>query len=121
MTPMIDVVFLLLIYFIMTLEPVPLFAHLNVFAPSADAPPPENTEKPPEVIRIGVYSDGYTFDGTPVMERQLDRFLNTLARASKTQTVLILCAVDSTHGSLVRLLNLCAKHGLTNLSVVSAN
>jgi biopolymer transport protein ExbD len=121
MAPMIDVVFLLLIYFIMTLEPIPIFANLNVFTPSTDAPPKVQPDKPPEVIRIGVYSDGFTFDEISVTERQLDNFLRTLSRASKTQTVLILCATDSKHGSLVRLLNICAKYEMTNLSVVSAN
>jgi len=119
-TPMIDVVFLLLIYFIATLEPIPIFAHLNVYTPSPDAPPKEKPVDPPSLIRIEVHAEGYTFDGVPVTDRQLDGFLGTLARASKTQSVLIMCSMDAPHGKLVKVLNFCARHELENLSIMDA-
>lgn len=122
MTPMIDVVFLLLIYFVMTMEPPDVFANLNVFTPSPDSPPPkEKPEEPPEVIKIGVFSDGYQFDGVTVTEVTLQRYLGKIGAVNKNTTVMILCASDSSHGSLVRLLNNCAKFGLTNLSVMPGN
>jgi biopolymer transport protein ExbD len=121
MTPMIDVVFLLLIYFVMTMQPLDIFAHLEVYAPSSDAPPREQPRDPPSLIRIGVYSDGFTFDESVVTLEQVDRYLSMLASASATQSVIILCATNSYHGNLVQVLNICAKYGLTNLSVVSAN
>jgi biopolymer transport protein ExbD len=104
----------------MTMEPTPIFAHLDVFTPSSDRSqqPPKD---PPSLIRIGVHGDGYTFDGVSVPFAQLDGFLSRLAQASTTQSVLIQCALDSPHGNLVQLLNVCAKYGLSNLSVVSAN
>ncbi len=119
MTPMIDVVFLLLIYFVMTLEPTDIFAHLNVYTPSTDAPPKEQKD-PPSLIRIGIYPDGIAFDDVQVTVTQLEGFMSRLAAASTTQSVLITCSVDSVHGNLVEVLNLCAKYNLTNLSVVSA-
>lgn len=119
MTPMIDVVFLLLVYFVMTLQPTDLFAHLNVFTPSADAAT-EAPKDPPSLIRIGVYPTGYTFDDLAVSSTQLESFLARLATASKTQSVLIECSVESRHGNLVAVLNMCAKFGFSNLSVVSA-
>lgn len=118
MTPMIDVVFLLLVYFVMTLQPTDLFAHLNVFTPSAEAAT-EAPKDPPSLIRIGVNPGGYTFDGLVVSSTQLESFLARLASASKTQSVLITCSVDSRHGRLVAVLNMCAKFELDNLSVVS--
>ena len=120
-TPMIDVVFLLLIYFIATLEPLPIFAHLNVYTPSSDAPPKEKPVDPPSLIRVEVHEGGFTFAGLPVTERQLDGFLGTLARASKSQSVLIMCSLTAPHGRLVKVLNFCAKHELTNLSIMDAN
>ena len=118
MTPMIDVVFLLLIYFVMTLQPLDVIAHLDAYTPSSEKTAPTRND-PPSLIRIGVYAEGYTFDDAPVDEANLDTFLSVLARASKTQSVLIICDLDSRHGRLIRVLDMCAKHGLTNLSVVS--
>ena len=118
MTPMIVVVFLLLIYFLMTMQPLAVIAHLDVYTPSSDAQR-ATQQDPPSLIRIGVHRDGYTFDGTAVGEGNLETFLEVLARASKTQSVLIICDGASPHGRLVRVLDLCAKFGLTNLSVVS--
>lgn len=118
MTPMIDVVFLLLIYFLLTMQPQNVVAHLDVYAPSSERTPPTQKD-PPSLIRIGIYSDGYTFDDASVDKANLETFLSVLARASKTQSVLIICDVNARHGRLVGVLDLCAKHGLTNLSVVS--
>lgn len=120
MTPMIDVVFLILIYFVFTMEPIDIYAHLNVYTPSSDAPPKEKID-PPSLIRIGVYPDAYTFDDVPVTFNQLDGFLERLAKAKKDQSVLVQCGLGSRHGSLVRVLNSCAKYELRNLSVVSTN
>ena len=120
MAPMIDVVFLLLIYFVMTIQPVEVAAHLEVLTPSSDSAPREQAD-PPSLIRIGIYSDGFTFDDSTVNLDLMESFLSTLSKASSTQSVLIQCAVDSPHGSLIQILNLCAKYTLKNLSIVSAN
>lgn len=122
MTPMIDVVFLLLIYFVMTMEPPDVFANLNVFTPSPDAPPPKETpEEPPEVIKVGIFPDGLQFDGVTVTEETLQKYLGKIGAVNKNTTVMILCSADSSHGALVRVLNNCAKFGLTNLSVMPGN
>jgi biopolymer transport protein ExbD len=119
MTAMIDVVFLLLVYFVMAMPQRDVIAHLDVYTPSAEAQPREEPADPPSLIRIGVQADGVRFDGVPVSLSRLDQFLGTLSKASTTQSVLITCGSDSRHGSLVMVLNLCARHGLTNLSVTS--
>ena len=118
MTPMIDIVFPLLIYFLWTYQSLDVVAHLDVYTPSSErtATTPRD---PPSLIRIGVYAHGYTFDETPVDEANLDTFLTLLARASKTQSVLIICDLESGHGRLIKVLDMCAKYGLTNLSVAS--
>ena len=79
MTPMIDVVFLLLIYFVMTMEPLDVFANLNVFIPSPDQPPPkEKPDEPPEVIKVGILKDGFQFDGFTVREETLEKYLGKI-------------------------------------------
>ena len=119
MTPMIDCVFQLLIFFLVTMKFEDIIAHLDVYRPSPDphAPPPK--EKIDEMVTVGVFSDGFTINERPMGLEALDRMLNKLAGYSRTQTILIKCAPDSPHERLIQLLDLCAKNKLENLSVLS--
>jgi biopolymer transport protein ExbD len=119
MTPMIDCVFQLLIFFLVSMKFEDIIAHLDVYRPSPDpnrpvTPPPDN-----EMVTIGVFSDGFTINDKPMGLDSLDRMLNKLAGYSLTQTILIKCAPDSPHQKLIELLDLCAKNKLSNLSVLS--
>ena len=118
MTPMIDVVFQLLIYFLVTIQPRDVLAHLDVFRPSPDQRQQEQQEKP-KMIRILVVPDGFTINERPVDAAELDRLLTRLASIDRNQTILITCTAASPHEKLVRVLDLCAKNKLVNLSVVS--
>lgn len=119
MTPMIDIVFQLLIYFILTLKPMDVAAHLDVFRPSKGAPPKDNIDKPPNLIRIEVFQGAVLLNGTAVDMTDLNRILGKLAEADREQTVMIMCARDSKHNDLVQVLDRCARVGLSNLSVGS--
>lgn len=120
MTPMIDVVFQLLIYFIVTMKPVDVVANLDVSRPSAEKTA-EDQRVPPKLIRIVVFPDGYTINDKQVSAQELDALLSKLAALDKNQTILITCGSLSPHKYLVKVLDLCAKSGLRNLSVLSAN
>lgn len=121
MTPMIDCVFQLLIYFLVTFETPDIFAHLDVYRPAPDAPPKEEQEKP-DMLEINIYpEETYTINGRAVRFGQLAGYVEKLAPLNLKQTVIITCAADSSHKSLVDVLNLCAKNQLRNLSVVSGN
>ncbi|MFH0953336.1 MAG: biopolymer transporter ExbD [Verrucomicrobiota bacterium] len=120
MTPMIDVVFQLLIYFLVTIHPKDVIANLDVFRPSPEAPKEQN-QTPPKMIRINVFPDGYTINERPVDAAELDRLLSKLASIDKNQTILIMCAARSQHRRLIEVLDLCTKSGLVNLSVVSTS
>jgi|YNPMSStandDraft_1061717.scaffolds.fasta_scaffold55264_2 biopolymer transport protein ExbD len=120
MTPMIDVVFQLLIYFIFTIKPLDVLAHLDVFRPGPEQRT-ERLEVPPNLVRIGIFYDGFTVNDKPVAESQLESLIRRLAELDRKQTVLIMCSAASPHEFLVRVLNLCAKYQLTNLSVISVN
>ena len=120
MTPMIDVVFQLLIYFLVTIHPMDVIANLDVFRPSPEAKQ-EQPQTPPKMIRITVFTDGYTINDRPVDSPELDRLLTKLASIDKNQTILIMCTARSPHRRLIEVLDLCAKSGLANLSVVSTN
>ncbi len=120
MTPMIDVVFQLLIYFVVTMQPVDVVAHLDVFRPSPESTK-EKPEQPPKMIRIAVYADGFTINDRPVTLNDLDNLMTKLASFDTSQTIMIMCTAESQHERLVQVLDLCSKAGLTNLSVVSTN
>ena len=118
MTPMIDCVFQLLIFFIFTIRPEDIVARLDVLRPMPD-PIPGRHERPPDMVRIGILFDGFTLQDKVVSPEALERRLGQIARLERGQTVLINCAADSRHEQLVRVLDLCAKFELKNLSVFS--
>ena len=120
MTPMIDVVFQLLIYFIVTIKPIDVITNLDVFRPAPDKSAPKDTP-PPNLVRIGVYQDGYTVNDNPASPEALDGALAKMASIDAGQTIMITVSAISEHGMLVRALDLCAKNGLKSLSVVSAS
>jgi biopolymer transport protein ExbD len=120
MTAMIDVVFQLLIYFIVTVKPVDVVAHLDVFRPSPEKKQ-ETLQTPPKMIRIQIYPDGYSINDRVVDLGEMENLISRLAGIDKKQTIMIMATALSKHDSLIRVLDLCAKHGLQNLSVVSTN
>ncbi len=121
MTAMIDVVFQLLIFFLVTQKPIDTMANLDVFRPSP-TPPKDEVQTPPNMIRIQVLPSGViTINDRTVGHSELEMLLGKLAGLSQNQTIMILCSAQSRHEDLVRVLDLCAKTGLVNLSVVSIN
>lgn len=115
LTAMIDVAFQLLAFFILTAHPVDVMANLNVYRPMA-----EEGGTGISAIRVTVFPDGYTVNGAAMSLTTLSEKLGRLARIDKSQTILIQCTSESEHGQLVSFLDVCARLGLTNLSVVSS-
>lgn len=114
MAPMIDVVFLLLVFFLVVTQPLDVLSQLNVSRPQIT-----DGEKPLNVLRIDVLPGGYLLRGKPLQLSEMDRVLGKLSGYSKSMSVIVSCAPDSPHDSLVQALNLCAKNGLRDLSLVS--
>lgn len=123
MTPMINVVFQLLIFFIVTLKQEDILAHLDVARPAPD--PNAKPEEKVDLLEIMVYNEqklggeGFSTQGRKVTLASLERQLTRLASFSTSVSVIIKCTGDSRHANLVKLLDVCAKAGLTNLSVFS--
>ena len=120
MTPMIDVVFQLLVYFIVTIKPIDVITNLDVFRPAPDKKA-DPDQKPPNLVRVGVYQDGYTVNDVQATPESLDQALAKVASIDAGQTIMITVSAVSEHGQLVKALNMCAKNGLKSLSVVSAS
>ncbi len=120
MTAMIDVVFQLLIFFLVTNKPQDVLTNLDVFRPSPEQQKREQMEVP-NLVKIQVFPDGFMINDKRVANVDLGPLIAKLASYSKEQTILIMCSSLSRHGDLVRVLDLCTQHGLKNLSVISTN
>lgn len=115
MTPMIDVVFQLLIFFIVTLKQQDILAHLDVFRPEpSKAPPPEQIK---DTLEIMISRDGYWLNGTLIPYRTMVRRISKIARYSKDMPVIIKCTLDSPHKYLIKTLDACSKAELSQISV----
>ncbi len=121
MTPMIDVVFQLIIFFVVTLKEEIKLSHLDAMAPAPDskASPSENLT----MITIDIYNvekqggEGFLFNKRAIRYTDLDKELGRAARTNAKSTVLLRCTKDSPHSLLVKALDLCSKNGMTNLAV----
>lgn len=124
MTPMIDVVFQLLIFFIVTLKQEDILAHLDVSRPAPD-PDAKKEEQVEDLLQITVYNEralggqGVAVQSRQVSFKTLESHLNRLASYSRNLSIVIKCTGDSYHANLVKVLDLCAKVGLKNISVFS--
>ena len=118
MTPMIDVVFQLLIYFLVTFSTADVLAHLDISRPSPEAAQ-KQTPPPADMIRVAVLPKGYAINGRKMTEVELETMLKRLSSISTKQTVLVTCDDRSLHGRLIQVLDMCAESGLTHISVMS--
>ncbi len=117
MTPMIDVVFQLLIFFVVTLKQDDILSRLKAARPANDPSTPIDVL--PKAIDITVHKGGFILKGVPLTIEALDRRIAKYAAMSTTADVVIRCTADSPHALLVQCLDVCGKHKMTNLSIFS--
>ena len=86
MTPLIDVMLVLIIMFIITI-PIPNNA-ININLPNG-APPPQSNEKPPEIINLKLDAQGKIFwNGQPVENKQaLENLFMTVSKKSEQDQI----------------------------------
>jgi biopolymer transport protein ExbD len=116
MTPMIDVVFQLLIFFVVTIKQEDILAHLTVARPRASIQQEVVAVTP---IEIEVNRTAILMKGRAVDRAVLARELMSLAAFAPHASVVIRCTADSRHANLVQALDVCEQAGLRNLSVFS--
>ena len=124
MTPMIDVVFELIIFFVITIKQQDIMSRLNANRPAPATASEHTKDDPPLEIEVGkVYGSFrnavYVYDGKPLKLDVLDKYLKDVADLSTDKQIVIKCANDSPHKGLVDLLDVCYKHKLTNVSIFS--
>ena len=118
MTPMIDVVFQLMIFFIVTIKQEDIFSKLNANRPAPNSSISDSVENDTQ-IKIDIGPGGMLFNNRGVSLRELDRNIKKLSATSKKATVLVRCTLDSPHMFLVQALDTCNKYGMQNISIFS--
>jgi len=118
LTPMIDVVFQMLIYFVLTFEIPDKLSQMQVWRPAGQSKPTNDT--PLELMRITVYDGYYALNDTRVSLGTLERTFNRMADLNPTQNIIVVATSDSKHKQLVEVLNLLKKAGLQNVSLLSS-
>ena len=120
MTPMIDVVFELIIFFVVTIKQEDIFSRLNANRPV----PSISEEKDHEITctiqigRNGGDANGIiTYNDVRVDRAKLDSNLREIARTSKKTPIIVKCTVDSPHKALVDVLDICYRNGLFSVSI----
>jgi len=118
MSSMIDVTFLLLIYFIITQREEIPEAHLAVNLPSPNQAPQKTDEKP-NLLEIEVHPGQVYLKKMPQTMDQLQDMLTKMAAYDAEQTVIVKTSVQAQTQELVRVLDLCKGLGLTKLNVMT--
>ena len=124
MTPMIDVVFELIIFFVVTIKQEDLFTKLNCNRPAPDTGPSKEEDSPNVTIEIGRRYDGspqgvILYNKREVKRTELDAALRDIARTSTKTPVIVQCTGDSPHKALVDVLDICYHNKLFSVSVFS--
>lgn len=124
LSAMIDVVFLLLIYFIVTHKDEIIEAHMAINLPSPDqvsGPPPPK----PRLLEIQVPPDEgenvgiYYLMGSPKTLEVMEEILAGQAALDSEQTVVIKVSQAAKNHKLIELLDRCKKVGLSKLNVLT--
>ena len=122
MTPMIDVVFELIIFFVVTIKQEDLFTKLNVNRPAPSSGPSTPGDDITVTIEIGRRFDNSAqgviiYNKREVSRKELDNNLRDIARTSTKTPIIVKCATDSPHKALVDVLDICYKNKLYSVSV----
>lgn len=124
MTPMIDVVFELIIFFVVTIKPQDVFARLNVNRPAPASSASEKDEDTQlEEFEVGKARGNrkgvYVYKKVPYDLKSIENRIKDIAAVDKDSIIVVKCAGDSPHGALVDILDLFYKYELYNISLFS--
>ena len=111
LTPMVDVVFLLLVFFIFAIKPLDVLATMPVHS-SGGGTAPSMIE-----LRIQVLSDGYLVNGKSMALTSMDLLMEKTARFARDAHIAISSKDEAQHHRLVSVLNLCERHHFENISL----
>jgi biopolymer transport protein ExbD len=120
MTPMIDVVFELIIFFVVTIKQEDLFSKLNANRPAPSSGAASSEQDTTVTIEVGKGRDAngvLVYNKAPIKLKELDRNLKEVSRTSKKTPIVIRCSEDSPHKALVDVLDVCYRNQLFSVSI----
>ncbi|WP_461519524.1 ExbD/TolR family protein [Porticoccus sp.] len=119
LTPLIDVVFLLLIFFMVSTT-FTKESHLVLDLPEADG---RVDETPPEQIEVLIGKDGdYSINGRPLINRQIDTLMKALQDVSLGDTakpLTITADANATHQAVVTAMDAAGRMGFVHLKITT--
>ena len=116
LTPMIDVVFLLLIFFMVATTFLDPEREIDIDLPEAESG--EASETVPDELVINVLKDGgLVLSGQPVDMEGLRSALERAARSDPDTPVTIRGDREALHEAIVGVMDACGAQGLTNLAI----
>lgn len=120
LTAMIDVAFQLLAFFILTIKPVDVLAHLAASRVEPSAQPAERSSASQTAFSIKILPDGsFALNDRACPKEQLANSLAQVGEIDPESKVLVACSGSSPHASLCEVLDLCAKAKLRNIAILS--
>lgn len=118
MSSMIDVTFLLLIYFVVTQREEIAEAHLAVNLPSVNRAQQKSDEKP-NLLEIEIHPGQLYLKKNPMTLAELQDTLGRMTALDTEQTVIVKTSVLAQTRELVTVLDTCKGLGLTKLNVMT--
>ena len=117
---MIDIVFLLLIYFILTQKPIIEDTRLN-FSPARRGKSAAQSSAISDFafLEINENTETYLFNGQAISREQLPTYLNHIGKNNKETQLIIFCADNVKHADLVKALDLCRLSSLSKISIMA--
>ena len=120
MTPMIDVVFELIIFFVVTIQQEDIFTKLNANRPAPSSGSASESSDTTVTIEIGKGRDAngvLVYNKLEVRRQELDQNLREVARTSTKTPIVVKCTEDSPHKALVDVLDICYRNKLFSVSI----
>ncbi|MFV8782549.1 ExbD/TolR family protein [Microbulbifer sp. SA54] len=119
LTPLIDVVFLLLIFFMVTTT-FTKESHLKLNLPEAAGPKADN---PPSTIEVLINADGsYAVDGRALINKKLTTLKSALSEVSGgeyNRPLIITADATAEHQAVVRAMDAAGQLGFVHLSITT--
>ena len=120
MTPMIDVVFELIIFFVVTIKQEDILSKLNANRPAPAQGSSSSESDTTVTIEIGKGRDAngvLVYNKREIRRSDLDKNLREVARTSKKTPIIVKCTEDSPHKALVDVLDICYRNQLFSVSI----